>query len=132
MEGRANQIEPPRIGLPRNAPTRFDVVLWVAFCVSTLLVIGQIAFILMFTPIVLGMAEKTGAPLPAVLQLAQSLGAIGLFLLFAIGDALVFVLFAWLARKYYTGLLFVPAILYLAGAFGALWIFAAEIAALAR
>jgi len=132
MEERGHQTEPPRIGLPRTAPTRFDVVLWVAFCVSTLLVVGQVTFILSFTPIVINMAEKAGNALPAALVFAHALGPLGLFLLFAIGDALVFVLFAWLARRYYVGLIFVPSILYLAGAFGALWVFAVEVAAATR
>lgn len=132
MEGRGHQVEPPRTGLPKNTPTRFDVVLWVAFGVSTVLVIGQIGFILSFTPVVLAMAEKTGNALPAMLAIAHSLGPIGMFLILAIGDALVFALFAWLARRYYIGLVFIPSILYLAGAFGALWVFAVEVAAATR
>ena len=52
----------------------------------------------------------------------------GLFLVFAIGDACVFALFAWFARHYWVGLLFVPPILYLAGGFGALWVFALVVA----
>ncbi len=76
------------------------------------------------------MANAAGATLPAGLQLASDLWPFGLFALLAIGDALVFALFAWFARRYWMGLLFVPSILYLAGAFGALWIFVAEIAVL--
>jgi hypothetical protein len=130
MEGRGQQTEAPRTGrLPRSTPSTFSVVFWIAFAVSTLLVVGQIAFILSFTPIVLRMAEAAGATLPRSLQLASQIGPAGLFALFAIGDALVFALFAWMAKRYWIGLLFVPAILYLAGAFGALWIFAAEMAA---
>jgi len=129
MEERGQQTDAPRGGLPRATPSRFDVVFWIAFGVSTLLVVGQVTFILSFTPIVLGMAETSGNSLPAVLQLAQDLGPVGLFLLFAIGDALIFALFAWFARRYWIGLLFVPPLLYLAGGFGALWIFAVEVAA---
>jgi len=127
MEERGQQTDAPRVGLPRT-PSSFDVVFWIAFGVSTLLVVGQVAFILSFTPIVLGMAESAGSALPAGLQMAKALGPIGLFALFSIGDAIVFAIFAWFARHYWIGLLFVPPILYLAGGFGALWIFAAEIA----
>ena len=106
------------------------MVFWIAFAVSTVLVAGQIAFVLSFTPVVVGMAAAVGATLPPALRLASDLWPFGLFALLAIGDALVFALFAWFARRYWVGLLFVPSILYFAGAFGALWIFVAEIAAL--
>jgi hypothetical protein len=128
MEERGQQTDAPRVGLPRATPSRYDVVFWIAFGVSTLLVVGQVALILSLTPIVLGMAATTGHALPEGLMLAQALGPIGLFALFSIGDALVFALFAWFAKRYWIGLLFVPPILYLAGGFVALWIFAAEIA----
>lgn len=130
MEERGQQTDAPRVGLPRTTPSRFDVVFWIAFGVSTLLVVGQVAFILSFTPIVLGMALASGQTLPAGLQFAHDLGPFGLFALFSIGDALVFAVFVWFARRYWIGLLFVPPILYLAGGFGALWVFAAELAAL--
>ena len=129
MEERGHQTEAPRVGLPRKTPTRYTVVFWIAFVVSTVLVAGQVAFILSFTPIVLRLAERAGTTLPAGLQLARDLGVIGLFALFTIGDGLVFAFFAWLAKRHWIGLLFVPCILYLAGAFGALWVFAAQAAA---
>ena len=74
------------------------------------------------------MVATSGQALPAGLRLAHAIGPFGLFALFSIGDALVFALFAWFAKRYWIGLLFVPPILYLAGGFVALWIFAAEIA----
>jgi hypothetical protein len=129
VEDRGVQSKAPRVGLPSTSPSQFSVVFWIAFALSTVLVVGQIAFILSFTPIVLHAAAKAGAALPTGLAVAQALGPVGLFLLFAIGDALVFALFAWFAKRYWIGLLFVPPIIYLAGAFGALWVFAAEIAA---
>ncbi|NTU72473.1 MAG: hypothetical protein HGB10_11735 [Coriobacteriia bacterium] len=128
MEDRGQQTDAPRGGLPKATPTRFDVVFWIAFGVSTLLVAGQVGFILSFTPVVLRMAATQGGALPTGLRLASDFGPIGLFLLFTIGDALIFALFAWFARRYWIGLLFVPSILYLAGGFGALWVFAAEVA----
>ena len=124
MEERGQQTAAPRTGLPRQTPSRFDVVFWIAFGVSTLLVAGQVTFILSFTPVVLRLALTSGTALPAVLAAARSLGPVGLFLVFTIGDACVFGLFAWFARRYWVGLLFVPPILYLAGGFGALWVFA--------
>jgi hypothetical protein len=127
VEDRGQQTAAPRIGLPRKTPSRFAVVFWIAFAVSTLLVIGQIAFILSFTPVALRLAEQSGQ-VPDVLAIARALGPVGLFALFAIGDAVVFAAAAWLAKRYWVGLLFVPCILYLAGAFGALWVFAAEVA----
>ena len=126
---RVNQTGAPRIGLPRRTPSRFAVVFWVAFCVSTLLVVGQIAFVMSFTPVALRLAEHNGSGVPSVLQLAQLLGPVGLLASFTLGDALVFAVFAWLAKRQWVGLLFVPSILYLAGAFGALWVLAAEVAA---
>lgn len=120
------QSQMPRAALPSGTPSSFAVVFWVAFGVSTILVVGQIAFIMSLTPVVLGIAERTGTALPPLLSLASSMGALGLFLFFAIGDALLFLVFALLARRYWIGLLFVPPILYLSGAFGALWIFAAQ------
>ncbi len=126
MPDTAKQSQMPRTALPSATPSSFTVVFWVAFAVSTVLVIGQIAFIMSLTPVVLGIAERTATVLPPVLIAASSMGALGLFLFFAIGDALLFLVFALLARRYWIGLLFVPPILYLAGAFGALWIFAAQ------
>ncbi len=120
------QSQMPRAALPITTPSGFAVVFWVAFCVSMVLVVGQIAFIMSLTPVVLGIAERTSTALPPVLSAAASMGALGLFLFFAIGDALVFLVFALLARRFWIGLLFVPPILYLTGAFGALWIFAAQ------
>jgi len=120
------QSQMPRAALPSTTPSSFAVVFWVAFGVSTVLVVGQIAFIMSLTPVVLSMAERSGTALPPFLSIASSMGALGLFLFFAIGDALLFLAFALLARRYWIGLLFVPPILYLAGAFGALWIFAAQ------
>jgi len=124
MEERGQQSQAPRSGLPRNTPSRFDVVFWIAFGVSTLMVVGQVTFILSFTPIVLHLAASSGITLPAALAFASAIGPVGLFLLFAVGDALMFALFAWFGRRYWVGLLFVPPLLYLAGAFGALWVFA--------
>ena len=127
MEERRKQTLMPRTSLPRDTPSSYAVVFWVAFAVSTLLVIGQIAFILSLTPIVLGIVGRSSARLPEALAFARALGPIGLFALFAVGDALVFALFAMFARRYWIGLLFVPPILYLAGAMGALWVYAAEV-----
>lgn len=126
MPDATKQSQMPRAALPTGTPSSFAVVFWVAFGVSTVLVVGQIAFIMSLTPIVLEIAERTSSALPPLLNAAATLGPLGLFLLFAIGDALVFLAFALLARRYWIGLLFVPPILYLAGAFGALWIFAAQ------
>jgi hypothetical protein len=128
VDERGQQTVAPRTGLPTRTPSDFAVVFWIAFAVSTLLVVGQIAFILSFTPVALRFAESNGATLGAGLELAQALGPVGLLLVFAIGDALIFALFAWVARRYWVGLLFVPSILYLAGAFGAMWVFASSIA----
>ena len=127
MEERRKQTVMPRTSLPKDTPSTYAVVFWVAFAVSTLLVGGQIAFILGLTPIVLGIVERSGAHIPRALVYARSLGPIGMFVLLAAGDALVFAAFALLARKYWVGLLFVPPILYLAGAMGALWVYAAEV-----
>lgn len=128
MSDTGRQARMPRYALPSQTPSVYAVVFWVAFGVSTLLVAGQIAFILSITPAVVHAAEKAAVELPVLLSLAQFMGPIGLFLTFAIGDALVFAGFAYLARRYWIGLLFVPPILYLAGAFGALWIFATRMA----
>ncbi len=122
------QARMPRSALPSQAPSVFAVVFWVAFGVSTLLVVGQIAFILSVTPAVVAAAQSTDAPLPSLLSVADALYPVGLFFVFAIGDALLFAAFAWLARRYWIGLLFVPPILYLAGAFGALWIAVTQVA----
>lgn len=122
MPDTGRQARMPRSALPSNAPSVFAVVFWVAFCVSTILVVGQIALVLSVTPAVLRVAQSAGTALPPPLGIAEALGPWGLLFGFAIGDALVFALFAWLARRYWVGLLFVPPILYLAGAFGALWI----------
>ena len=124
---RGDQTHMPRSALPKEMPSTFAVVFWVAFAVSTLLVVGQIAFILSLTPIVLGIVGHAGAELPTALVFAKTLGPVGLFFFFAVGDALVFAFFALLARRHWIGLLFVPPILYLAGAIGAMWIYAAEL-----
>ena len=130
VEERGQQTEAPRTGLPRRTPSRFAVVFWIAFAVSTLLVVGQVAFILSFAPVAIRFAQNSGETLSPVLKLASDLGPLGLLLVFTAGDALIFALFAWFARRYWVGLLFVPAILYLAGAFGALWVFAGTVAAI--
>ncbi len=128
VEERGQQTEAPRTGLPRRTPSRFAVIFWIAFVVSMLLVVGQIAFVLSFTPVALRLVEAAGSALPMGLRLARDLGPFGLLLVFSVGDAAVFSLFAWFARRYWVGLLFVPPILYLAGAFGALWVFASSLA----
>ena len=128
MEVRGRQSEAPRSGLPRRTPSRFDVVFWIAFAVSFVLVVGQVAFVMSFTPIVLNVAEKSGQVVPAALRFAGDLGPFGLFALLSLCDAVTFATFVWFARRYWVGLLFVPSILYLAGAFGALWIYIAQVA----
>jgi hypothetical protein len=128
VEERGQQTEAPRTGLPRRTPSRFSVVFWIAFAVSALLSTGQIAFVLSFTPIVISMAEEVGNTLPAGLQIAHDMGPFALFAILAIVDSLLFALFAWFAKRYWVGLLFVPSLLYLAGGFCALWVFAAEVA----
>jgi len=122
----------PRPALPDGTPSNFAVVFWLAFGISTLLVAGQIAFIMTLTPIVVRLAERASATLPPLLAAGAALGPFGLFIVFAVGDALIFAAFAWLARRYWIGLLFVPPILYLAGAFGAAWIYAEQYFGLAR
>jgi hypothetical protein len=126
MPDSSKQATMPRSALPTGMPSNFAVVFWVAFSVSTMLVVGQIAFIMSLTPMVVRMAENSSATLPPLLAAGAAMGPIGLFLFFAIGDALIFAAFAWLAKHNWIGLLFVPPILYLAGAFGALWIYVAQ------
>jgi hypothetical protein len=129
VEERGQQTEAPSAGLPRRTPSRFSVVFWIAFGVSALLSTGQIAFVLSFTPIVISMAEKAGNALPVGLQIAHDIGPFALFAILVILDSLTFAVFAWFAKRYWVGLLFVPSILYLAGGFCALWVFAVEVAA---
>jgi len=122
------QARMPRSALPTQMPSDFAVVFWVAFAVSTLIVVGQIAFILSVTPAVMRVADQAGRALPPILATVRALGPLGIFFSFAIGDALVFAVFALLARRYWIGLLFVPPMLYLAGAFVALWVFVTQVA----
>ncbi len=106
----------PRAALPKRDRTE-DIVFWIAFGVSTLFVIAQVAFAIAFVPVMLYAYETAGLELPWLLSAADVLGPFGIVAVLSIADALIFALFAMAARRYWEGLLFIPPLLYLLGAF---------------
>lgn len=115
MEGRN------RLGMPRGTLLRSgrdtDPVFWIAFGVSTLFVIAQIAFAVAYVPVMLFAYETAELELPWLLAAADALGVVGIPLFLGILDAMVFAVFVLAARRYWMGLVFVPPLLYLLGAF---------------
>lgn len=115
MEGRN------RLGMPRGTLLRSgrdtDPVFWIAFGVSTLFVIAQIAFAVAYVPVMLFAYETAELELPWLLAAADALGVVGIPFFLGILDAMVFAVFVLAARRYWMGLVFVPPLLYLLGAF---------------
>ncbi len=114
-------VERARVGMPRPALLRrgesVDPVFWIAFAVSTLFVVAQIAFAAAYVPVMLFAYNKAGLELPWLLQVADALGPLGIIVALALLDALVFAVFGWASKRYWLGLLFVPPLLYLLVAF---------------
>lgn len=110
-----------RLGMPRGTLLRSgrdnDPVVWIAFGVSTLFVIAQIAFAVAYVPVMLFAYETAGLELPWLLAAADALGVVGIPLFLAVVDAIVFAVFVLAARRYWMGLVFVPPLLYLLAAF---------------
>lgn len=106
----------PRAALPRSDRTE-DVVFWIAFAVAALFVVAQIAFAVAFVPVMLYAYETAALTTPFVLSTADRLGPFGIIVVLSLCDIAVFVLFATGARKYWTGLLFIPPLLYMLVAF---------------
>lgn len=110
-----------RLGMPRGTLLRSgrdnDPVFWIAFGVSTLFVIAQIAFAVAYVPVMLFAYETAGLELPWLLAAADALGVVGIPLFLGIVDAIVFAVFVLAARRYWMGLVFVPPLLYLLAAF---------------
>jgi len=107
----------PRSALPRSGDSGETIVMLVALLVSSLFVAVQIGFAIVFTPVMLALFSGANLPLPAFLSIADSLGPLGIVLVLAVFDAVVFAACAWAARRYWVGLLFVPPAIYLATTF---------------
>lgn len=109
------------LGMPRGTLLRkgisVDPVFWIAFAISTLFVVAQIAFAVAFVPVMLYVYETAGLDVPWLLSVADTLGVIGIPLVLGVVNALVFAVFVWAARRWWLGLLFVPPLFYLLGAF---------------
>lgn len=86
----------------------------IALGVASVFVAIQIGFALTFAPLMISLFEREGLELPFVQMWAQSLGPMGIFLVLSVIDVLVFGLCAWVSRRYWVGLLFLPAAIYLA------------------
>ena len=108
----------PRAALPRSGESGDAIIMLVAFGTSTLFVAVQIGFAVVFAPIMVALYDKAGVPVPGFLGLAETLGVIGIFVVLAIFDAVVFAICVWAARRWWIGLLFAPPAVYLATTFG--------------
>jgi hypothetical protein len=117
VPGRGNQTEMPRAALPRSSDSAPAIIMLIALGISTLFVAVQIGFALTFAPLMISLFTQKGLELPLMLSWAQALGPIGIFLVLAVLDALIFVLCAWASRRYWVGLLFMPPAIYLATTF---------------
>jgi len=107
----------PRAALPRSGESGDAIVMLVALGVSSLFVAVQIGFAIVFTPVMLALFEGANIPFTPFLAIADTLGPLGIFLILAAFDALVFAACAWAARRYWVGLLFLPPAIYLATTF---------------
>lgn len=109
----------PRGALPRG-DWSMDLVFWIAFGVSTLFVIAQVAFVIAFVPVMLYAYDTAALEMPMLLQTADALGPFGLIAVLSALDIAVFTTFAAIARKHWQGLLFIPPLLYILIPFGLL------------
>lgn len=106
----------PRAALPRSDST-VDVVFWIAFVVSALFAIAQVAFAIAFVPVMLYAFETAELATPFALTVADRLGPFGIVVVLSVCDIATFALFALVARKYWTGLLFIPPLIYMLATF---------------
>jgi hypothetical protein len=86
----------------------------IALGVASVFVAVQIGFALTFATLMLSLYERAGIALPFMLAWANVLGPVGIFLVLSVIDVVVFALCAWVSRRYWVGLLFLPAAIYLA------------------
>lgn len=106
----------PRAALPRGDRTE-DIVFWIGFGVSALFAAVQVAFAVAFVPVMLYTYETAGLAMPWLLSSADALGPFGIIVVLSVLDLAVFTVFAGAARRYWTGLLFIPPLFYLLAAF---------------
>jgi hypothetical protein len=104
----------PRAALPRSGDSAPAIIMLIALGIASVFVAVQIGFALTFAPLMLSLFERGGLELPFMLVWAQALGPVGIFLVLSVIDVLVFAVCAWVSRRYWVGLLFLPAAIYLA------------------
>ncbi|MDZ4168310.1 MAG: hypothetical protein U1E26_01455 [Coriobacteriia bacterium] len=113
--------ERTRVGMPRagllRASATHDPVFWIALAISMLCAAVQIAFAVVFVPVMLFAYGEAGTELPQLFAMADTLGPAGIIVLLGVIDALIFAVFVGASRRYWLGLLFVPPLLYMLGAF---------------
>lgn len=117
MEGRGEQTKMPRAALPRSGASGDTIIMLVALGVSFLFVVVQVGFAITFTPLMLDLHRRAALELPALLAVADSLGPLGIIFALSVFDIAVFAICAFLARRHWVGLLFVPPAIYLATTF---------------
>lgn len=104
-------------GMPRGPHVRTErteaVVFWIAFGISALFGIAQVAFAVAFVPVMLYAYETAGMSMPGLLSFADALGPFGIVAVFSVLDIGTFAVFVGAARKYWQGLLFIPPLMYL-------------------
>jgi hypothetical protein len=103
----------PRAALPRSGESASAIIMMIALGVSALFVAVQIVFALTFAPLMISLFEQKGLELPLMLSWAQVLGPIGIFLVIAVLDGLIFALCVWASKRFWIGLLFMPPAFYL-------------------
>lgn len=103
-------------GMPRGPLVRSErteaVVFWIAFGISALFGIAQVAFAVGFVPVMLYAYETADMRMPALLSFADAVGPFGIIALLSVLDIGVFAAFVFAARRYWKGLLFVPPLVY--------------------
>lgn len=109
METRGPQTQAPRAALPHDVSRTNSVIWGVAFGLSALIAVGQIMTLLVVAPAAIEYAGTGNA----FVGFVDSLGPLGFGAFLSVVDVLTFFAFAWLARRYWVGFLFLPPLVYL-------------------
>lgn len=128
MDERGRQTNMPRGALPRDNQHVESVIWGLAIFLALLFAAGQVFTVLAAAPAAVAFYAETGA-MPAFVGVVSVLGPVGLAALLAVLDGLLLVLFVWLARRYWVGLVFLPPMLYLGIGSVVLWLLVSDMLA---
>jgi hypothetical protein len=115
----------PRAALPRDSSRSEDIIWGMAFALALLFAIGQVLTVLAAAPAAIAFHNEAGGT-PWFVEMAAALGPTGLTISLVIIDAAVFALFAWLAKRYWIGFVYLPPLMFLGIGTVAIWMLVAN------